>query len=238
MRQSKTNARLHVQGIVLACNSPSLSLYPRVPSNPRNPNKCQFAAPSLNFLGHHIDYHGMSPVPEKVKAVKDFPQPQTQCQLRRFIGIVNFHHCFLPHCAELMQPLHSLLKGKSQSLSDTWTEAVTNSCQATKDALANLPAFLLTYPTPNAPTCLMTDASDTAVGAVLQQHKSGTWKPISFFSRKLTPAETRYSTFDRELLAVYLGIKHFRHYLEGRLFHVLTDHKLLTYTLTSDGYSP
>ena len=86
----------------------------------------------------------------------------------------------------------------------------------------------------------MTDASDTAVGAVLQQHINGIWRPISFFSRKMTPAETRYSTFDRELLAVYLAIKHFRHFLEGRPFHVLTDHKPLTFALNtrSDRYSP
>ena len=86
----------------------------------------------------------------------------------------------------------------------------------------------------------MTDASDTAVGAVLQQHINGTWQPISFFSRKLTPTETRYSTFDRELLAVYLSVKHFRHFLEGRPFHVLTDHKPLTFALNtkSDRHSP
>ena len=104
-----------------------------------------------------------------------------------------------------MQPLHSLIKGKSQTL--TWTDEATASFNATKDALAN--ASLLAYPTPDAPTCLMTDASDTAVGAVLQQNINGTWQPISFFSRKMTPAESRYSTFDHELLAVYLAIKHF-----------------------------
>ena len=135
-----------------------------------------------------------------------------------------------------MQPLHSLLEGKSQTL--TWTDEATASFNATKDALAK--ASLLAYPTPDAPTCLMTDASDTAVGAVLQQNINGTWQPISFFSRKMTPAESRYSTFDRELLAVYLAIKHFRHFLEGRQFHVLTDHKPLTYALNSrtDRYSP
>ena len=85
----------------------------------------------------------------------------------------------------------------------------------------------------------MTDASDTAVGAVLQQHINGIWRPISFFSRKMTPAETRYSTC-RELLAVYLAIKHFRQILEGRPLHVLTDHKPLTSALNtrSDRYSP
>ena len=87
---------------------------------------------------------------------------------------------------------------------------------------------------------LMTDASDSAVGAVLQQYTDSTWHTILFSSRKMTPVETRYSTFDRELLAVYLAIKHFRHFLEGRPFHVLTDHKPLTFALNtqSDRYSP
>ena len=137
-----------------------------------------------------------------------------------------------------MQPLHSLLSGKDKSQPLIWTDTAVAAFNATKAALAK--ASLLVYPSPDAPTCLMTDASDTAVGAVLQQHINGTWHPISFFSCKLTPAETRYSTFDRELLAVYLAIKHFRHFLEGRTFHVLTDHKPLTYALHShsDRHSP
>ena len=152
---------------------------------------------------------------------------------------MNFYHRFLPHCANLMQPLHALLtasKPKSQALN--WNDDALAAFNATKEALAS--ASLLTYPTTDAPTCLMTDASDTAVGAVLQQYVNGTWHPISLFSRKMTPAETRYSTFDRELLAVYLAIKHFHHFLEGRHFHVLTDHKPLTFALNtrSDRHSP
>jgi cleavage and polyadenylation specificity factor subunit 1 len=63
---------------------------------------------------------------------------------------------------------------------------------------------------------------------------------LAFFSKGLKPAETRYSTFDRELLAIYLAIKHFRYFLEGRNFHILTDHKPLTYALSTrpDRYSP
>ena len=118
------------------------------------------------------------------------------------------------------------------------TDLERHCCNTTKEALAS--AALLSYPTTDSPTSLMTDASDTAVGAVLQQYVDGSWHPISFFSKKLTPAETRYSTFDRELLAVYLAIRHFRHLLEGRHFHVLTDHKPLTYALNtrSDRHSP
>ena len=77
----------------------------------------------------------------------------------------------------------------------------------------------------------MSDASDNAVGAVLQQFINDQWCPVAFFSKKLKPAETKYSTFDRELLAVYLAIKRFRHFVEGHQFSITTDHKPLTFAL-------
>ena len=83
----------------------------------------------------------------------------------------------------------------------------------------------------------MTDASDMAVGAVLQQRLDTGWCSIAYFSKKLKPAETRYSAFDKELLAVYLAIKHFRHFVEGRTFHILTDHKPFTFALASQSSS-
>ena len=79
----------------------------------------------------------------------------------------------------------------------------------------------------------MTDASDIAVGAVLQQLIVDQWQPIAYYSHKISPAECRYSTYDRELLAVYLAIKHFRHYVEGRAFTVYIDHKPLTYSMNT-----
>ena len=84
----------------------------------------------------------------------------------------------------------------SLNLRLTWNE---EAFIVTKEASAN--ATLLYYPKPDAPTCLFTDASNTAVGAVLQQYVDNTWHPISF-SKKMKPAETCYSTFDCELLAV------------------------------------
>ena len=76
------------------------------------------------------------------------------------------------------------------------------------------------------------DTSDLDRGGVLQQYIDNVWQPLSFFSKKLYPAETRYSAFDRELLAVYAMIRHFRHNLEGRNFFVNTDHKPLTNAMT------
>jgi len=78
----------------------------------------------------------------------------------------------------------------------------------TKQALAN--ATMLHHPQQRAPTSLTVDASDLAVGAVLEQYSGGIWKPLAFFSRQLRKLETRYSAFDRELLALHLAIRHFR----------------------------
>ena len=121
---------------------------------------------------------------------------------------------------------------RNQYNSLTWNDDAIAAFRNTKEALAT--ASLLSYPAPDAPTCLMTDAS------VLQQHIEGSWHPISCFSKKMTSTEKHYSTFDREVLAVYLAIKHFRHFLECRQFHVFTDYKPLTFALNthSDRHSP
>ena len=74
------------------------------------------------------------------------------------------------------------------------------------------------------PTSLTADASDQAVDAVLQQFVNGTWEPLAFLSKKLHPLEKKYSAFDRELLALYLGIRHFCYFLEGRQSIAYTDH--------------
>jgi len=61
-----------------------------------NPQKCIFGVESLDFLGHHVDCHGICPLEEKVQTIRNFPQPNTQRKLREFLGLVNFYHRFLP----------------------------------------------------------------------------------------------------------------------------------------------
>ena len=95
-------------------------------------------------------------------------------------------------------------------------------------------------PDPHSELSLRTDASQVAVGDVLQQISNGIPRPLAFFSRNLQPAQMRYSTFSREWVAVYLSIKHFRHFLEGKQFVIFTDHKPLTFAFWSktDSHSP
>ena len=112
-----------------------------------------------------------------------------------------------------------------------WTENANVAFTESKQILAN--ATLLVHPQPLAPLNITCDASNFAVGGVLQQCIDNVCQPLSFFSKKLSPVETRYSAFDRELLAVYTTIRHFRHNLEGREFYVNTDYKPLPYVMNS-----
>ena len=118
-----------------------------------------------------------------MQVIREFPLPNTQCKLRRFLGLVNFYHRFIPGGAAILQPLHSLLKHtKRPSDPPPWTDVTTTAFNKIKHALAN--ATLLVHPIPNAPTSVMTDASDTAVGAILQQHINGQWCPLFFFHER------------------------------------------------------
>ncbi|BHF60636.1 hypothetical protein SprV_0100360100 [Sparganum proliferum] len=194
-----------------------------------NPSKCVLDLPSLELLGHHVDSEGLRPQSSKVEGIRDLPPPTSKRQLQQFIGMINFYRRFLPNCADLMMPLTKMLSGP-KGLLELTGEALT-AFERIKNSLAD--ATLLTRPAPGAPLSLMVDSAAVVVGAVLQQHLAGSNRPQAFFSKKLLPTETRYSTFGREPLATYLAVKHFRHFLEGRDFAIFTDHKPLTFALRS-----
>ena len=206
-----------------------------------NPDKCVFGAPRIQFLGHDVGPEGTAPLPHKVTAVQDFPRPTTEKQLQRFIGMVAYYHRFVPGAAALLRPLSSLITKKSSKKSVRpvqWTDSALAAFDAVKAKLAA--ATRLAHPVPGAELSVQVDASDSGAGGVLQQYVDGSWTPLSYFSKTLKPAETRYSTFGRELLAVYLAVKHFRHSLEGRHFTIFTDHKALVSAVSSGSstYSP
>ena len=205
-----------------------------------NPKKCIFGVSSMDFLGHHVDEHGIRPLSDKVKIIRDFPRPTSVRQLRRFLGLVNFYRRFIPKAADILTPLTDALRDqpKRSVKPIDWTDERAAAFTCVKEALAD--AAMLVHPSSHLPTSLMVDASDSAVGGVLQQLSGGVWKPIAFYSQRLKPPETRYSTFGRELLAAYLSVRHFRYLLEGRVFTLYTDHKPLTYSLQSkpDRHSP
>jgi len=117
--------------------------------------------------------------------------------------MVNFYRRFLPGAAGTLRPLTAALAGNPKALS--WSPEMETAFAAAKEAL--VAAVPLSHPLPGAVLALAADASDTHVGAVLQQQVGQHWQPLGFFSKKLSKLEVNYSTFDRELLAAVSGMK-------------------------------
>jgi cleavage and polyadenylation specificity factor subunit 1 len=197
-----------------------------------NLQKCVFGAADLQFLGFSVSSTGISPLPEKVKLLREFPLPKNVQELRRFLAMLNFYHRFLKNAAAMQAELYEYIKGKTKN--DKTSIPWTNTTKAKFEECKNLidKATALAFPAPNARLFLMTDSSNTAVGASLNQSIDNVFEPLGFFSKKLSTTEQRYSTFDRELLAVYLAMKHFQYMIEGRELVVYTDHKPLTYAFS------
>ena len=144
-------------------------------------------------------------------------RPTTKVGLQRFLGCINFYHRFLPGIAAVLAPLHSLV-ASVQKPKDVlaWQPDHGLAFERAKKSLAD--SVRLCHPDPDADVTLTTDASDLAVGAVLAQ--GPLQKPLGFFSKKLSEPEKKYSTFDKELLAIFLAIKHFRPHLDLSLIHI------------------
>nr|CDS31195.1 gag pol polyprotein [Hymenolepis microstoma] len=182
-----------------------------------NPEKCKFGQAEIDFLGHRIDGLGITPLPIDTRSI------MVKCPCC-FLDVVNCYGRFIPTCAQVLQPLKDLLKGNPKCFE--MTPGAESAFSAVKQQLSK--ANTLTHLDTSSETriVLNTDASQVVVGAVLQQ--------------KLADTEVRYSTFGRELLAIYLAVKHFRHMLEGRQFTIFTDHKPLIHAFraTADHHSP
>lgn len=150
-------------------------------------------------MGHLIGNSGCKPTMEKVDAIKNFPKPRTVMDLRRFLGMLNFYRNYLRNAASVQAPLHVFLKDsrKNDKRIIEWTTDTGDAFEKSKANLVN--ATLLAHPSSDASTRVVTDASDFAFGAVLEQHFPNGWKPLAFFSRKFTPAQKNYSVYDREL---------------------------------------
>jgi hypothetical protein len=197
-----------------------------------NEEKCVFGQSSVEFLGHIISAAGSSPLPSRVEAIAAFPRPVTVRQLQAFLGLFNFYRKFIPAAARVVLPLTRALRGGPRGDQPLdWSAEMAAAFEAARRSLSS--TAVLQHPVHGAELSLVTDASATHVGAVIQQRRPGQgWRPLGFFSAQLDKAQVNYSAFDRELFAVVAAIKYFRFMLEGRSFTVFTDHRPLVGALS------
>ena len=185
-----------------------------------HPQKCCLGFSEVAYLGHTISAHGISPNPEKVRAVQEFQVPSNVKKVREFLGIAGYYRRFIPCFAKVAGPLHALLR---QDIPFIWTPQCQSAFDRLKELLVTHP--VLAYPCFAKPFVLHTDASGQGLGAVLEQEQEdGQLHPVAYASRTLSPAESRYGITELEALALVWAAKYFRAYLLGQHCIVYTDH--------------
>lgn len=190
------------------------------------PDKCEYIKPELQYLGHIITQDGVKPNPDKLKAVREFPRPKGPKQIKQFLGLAGYYRRFIKKFSEKAKPLTLLLK---KDVSFAFGHEQERAFSVLKDELCSQP--LLQYPDFAKELILTTDASNEATGAILSQGKIGEDRPIPYASRTLDKAERNYSATDKELLAIVWAVKHYRPYLYGRKFKIVTDHQPLKWLM-------
>jgi hypothetical protein len=188
-------------------------------------SKCQLFKHEIEYLGYLVGKNGMKVNPKKIKAIQDFPTPKDIKGIQAFLGVVGYFRQFIPDYATMARPLYKLLK---KEVPFKWGEEQSEALRAFKKALTTAP--VLAFPDFRKEFILTTDASGYAIGAILtQEDDKAQERLISCHSRTLKDAETRYNTFDKEILAVHYGVEQNRSYLWGSRFTIRTDNIAIPY---------
>ena len=190
-----------------------------------NAGKCSLFRKEVEYLGHMVGREGIKPLGKNIKAIVEYPRPQTVKQLRSFNGMCNYYKKFIPHSEDLMRPLYRATSGKRL----TWSNECDEAFAKAKDALITAP--VLAYPdfNENAKFIVTCDASAFGAGATLSQIQDGEERVLGYAGTSFNEAQCKYSPTDRELAAIRFAVVHFKPLLYGRTFLIRTDHEPLIY---------
>ena len=192
--------------------------------------KCNFFTKAVDYLGHVIKPGRLEVATKNTAAVEGFREPETQTQLRSFLGLCNVYRRFVSNFARVSAPLNKLLKKEQSPKLEPFTDDEWKAFHKLKEALASPPVLRL--PRENLLFSVDTDACEYQIGcALMQLHEDGKRYPIGFWSRSLTPAEKNYSVGEKECLVVVWAIQLLRPYLERSHFDLYTDHQALKWMM-------
>lgn len=187
--------------------------------------KSAFEQTETDFLGVIVGKGECRMDPIKTKAIDEWNEPRNLKEMRSFVQFCNFYWNFIPDFATITKAFNVLTKKNHPW---EWNDEHRRSYQALKDAVRQ--NVVLKFPVEGAKYRLECDVSNIACGAVLHQIIDGKPRPLGFFSKTLDQAERNYQIYDKELLAVILALRHWRHLLMGApKFEIWSDHRNLTY---------
>ena len=185
-----------------------------------NEEKCIFNCESISYLGLQISKDGISPDPSLLNKIASVSTPTNKKELESFLGLVNFYSRYLHKYSDLVEPFSEIRKKNSEF---SWNKNLETAFIKLKDALMKKPVVKIFDP--KKEVVLTTDASGTAVSAILAQENH----PFMYLSRKLTKAEMNYSNIEREALAIVWATQRARQFLLGRKFLLKSDHRPLEF---------
>lgn len=189
-----------------------------------NPPKCEIMVSTIDYLGHTIDATTISPLDEKIQAIINIKEPDTLARANKFLGALSWYRKFIPKFATLAAPINTVTNlTKQDRRKFKWSSEQSEAFHKLKQLLTTTPLFLH-FPLNEHPLILTTDASNFAIGGVLQQEVNGELKNLYYHSQVLTPCEQRYSVIEKEALAIYKCFQRMRSYLLGKTIIVKTDH--------------
>jgi len=182
-----------------------------------NSEKSLYCVNSLTYLGVKLSGMGITPDPKQVEALTNMPSPNDHKQLRSTLGLLQFYSKFIDKFSTIVEPLFALQNTEKFN----WQTIHEESLRQIIKIITSLP--VLAYFNPTKHSVLTTDASDTGLGACLEQDG----KPVIFISRRLSASEQGYSTTQKEALCIYWAVKRLHKYLFGLNFTLCTDHEAL-----------
>ncbi|XP_055589182.1 uncharacterized protein LOC129741468 [Uranotaenia lowii] len=191
-------------------------------------DKSRFCRKQVSYLGYLLTEEGVAIDNSRIAPILDYARPRSVKDIRRLLGLAGFYQRFIKEYSRIVTPISDLLKKSKQKF--VWTEAAEGAFNELKSALVSAP--ILGNPSFDHPFVIESDASDNAVGAALIQHIEGEPRVIAYFSKKLSSTQRKYAAVEKECLGVLLAIEHFRHYVEGTRFKIVTDARSLTWLFT------
>ena len=135
--------------------------------------------PEVEYCGHLLDKDGIHFERSKLDSILNFKRPETQQQLRAFLGLANWFRDHVSNHSRLVRPLHALLKGYSKHQRINWTSELLQVYEDTKRAVHECPKLFFLDDT--SPIYLHTDASQYGMGAYLFQEREGKEVPIYIY---------------------------------------------------------
>ena len=189
-----------------------------------------------------IDSTGIRPAPSKLEAIEKMPPPSNVEELQAFLGMTGYLRQFIQNYSITAAPLTDLLRNKefaskkARKFPIAWGDKEAEAFRQLKQTLTS--PTVLAFPDWNSTFIVQTDASSAGAGAVLLQPMGREERVLAFASHRFSKTDSRRGPTERECMAVLWAIKHFRQYVAGRRFTLVTDCSALTWLFRSRNLDP